>query len=136
MREGPDAPGSNTADSGATAHARTHAERGACPKRVIHFRLLASFSVSVRAPLRRPVPLTGDFSPRGRSQPQNSWPLPSGQRGRVCCEPWPARRRCSASRRSPSTTSPRTAGSSSPARCMMSPRSWMSILVEMRYCWQ
>ncbi|XBJ09429.1 hypothetical protein VPH35_014513 [Triticum aestivum] len=72
MREGPDAPGSNTADSGATAHARTHAERGACPKRVIHFRLLASFSVSVRAPLRRPVPLTGDFSPRGRSQPQGS----------------------------------------------------------------
>uniref|UniRef100_A0A452YMN9 Cytochrome b5 heme-binding domain-containing protein n=1 Tax=Aegilops tauschii subsp. strangulata TaxID=200361 RepID=A0A452YMN9_AEGTS len=53
--------------------ARTHAERGACPKRVIHFRLLASFSVSVRAPLRRPVPLTGDFSPRGRSPLRAAW---------------------------------------------------------------
>jgi hypothetical protein len=34
--------------------------------------------------------------------------------------PWPARIRSLGSRKSPSTTSPRTAGSSSPARCSFS----------------
>ncbi|XBJ24439.1 hypothetical protein VPH35_002319 [Triticum aestivum] len=46
--------------------ARTHARgAGGCPKRVIHFLLL---SRCVRHSVGPPVPLTGDFSPRGRSQ--------------------------------------------------------------------